>query len=216
MIVPGRGVGRIAVVERLGYRASLLGNRAARRGRRESQTASRSSAPCRIQAGRQLVHRPGAADPGAVGLRDQHAVHRRAGKPFVPEPRSAGRAVEARCRAKARADWQRGPSVPSMLIGRPITKPAAPRVSINPNRVSDVDGELAALDQGERAGDHPGPVGHRDADRLAAEIEADKRRVFGDTPSVGLQCRQLPSSALLPALYSCQTGEGARNPCALH
>jgi hypothetical protein len=33
----------------------------------------------------------------------------------------------SRLRAKARVDWQRGPSVPSMLSGNPITSPAISR-----------------------------------------------------------------------------------------
>ena len=39
-----------------------------------------------------------------------------------------------RLRAKARLDWQRGPSVPSMFTGRPMTTPPAERLSMSLNR----------------------------------------------------------------------------------
>ena len=40
----------------------------------------------------------------------------------------------SRLRPNARLDWQRRPSVPSILTGRPMTIPPAPRLSISLNR----------------------------------------------------------------------------------
>ena len=46
---------------------------------------NRSSAPCRIQAAAALSTTSARRRAGDVGLVDQHAVHRRAGQPLVPE-----------------------------------------------------------------------------------------------------------------------------------
>ena len=81
-------------------------------------------------------------------------------------------------RAKARVDCARGPSLASMLTGRPSTKPTAlrsPAMREQPRRVGLEGLALNGLD----AGREPAVgIGHRDADGLGAEIEADQRAAF--------------------------------------
>ena len=85
----------------------------------------------------------------------------------------------AKLRAKARVDCARGPSLPSMLMGRPSTKPTALRSAAMREQPRRIGLERLALD-GLDAGREPAVgIGHRDADGLGAEIEADQRAALG-------------------------------------
>ena len=82
-------------------------------------------------------------------------------------------------RAKARVDCARGPSLPSMLMGRPSTKPTTLRSPAIASSRAASGLERLALD-GLDAGRKPAVgIGHGNADGLGAEIEADQRAAFG-------------------------------------
>ena len=73
--------------------------------------------------GRHLVDDLGAALAAGVRL-DQRAGARRRSTGARPRRRSGRPATAARLRTKARVAWARGPSLPSMLSGRPSTRAA--------------------------------------------------------------------------------------------
>ena len=82
-------------------------------------------------------------------------------------------------RAKARVDCARGPSLASMLMGRPSTKPDRVALGGNREQPRGVGLEGLALD-GLDAGREPAiGIGYRDADGLGAQIEPDQRAAFG-------------------------------------
>ena len=87
--------------------------------------ARRSSAPCRMKAAACwsiTLARCARLASAAIRSRSTAAVESRSSHSPI------GSAVSlAKLRAKARVDCARGPSEPSMLIGRPSTKPAARR-----------------------------------------------------------------------------------------
>src|SRR3954463_14243152 len=61
----------------------------------------------------------------------------------------------ARLRAKARVDCARGPSVPSMLTGRPSTKAAAWRSARQYEKPRGISGEILAGDLLDAGGEPP-------------------------------------------------------------
>ena len=73
--------------------------------------------------GGHLVDDLGAALAAGVGL-EERAGDGGGRQALVPEDDRAGRSAPARLRAKARVACTRGPSEPSMLSGRPRTRPA--------------------------------------------------------------------------------------------
>src|SRR5262249_42379831 len=82
----------------------------------------------------------------------------------------------ARLRAKARVDWARGPSLPSMLIGRPGTEPVALRSAGSADAgAGRVGREGLARDCLDAGGKPPIGIAGRNADGLGAEIETDQR-----------------------------------------
>lgn len=96
---------------------------------------SRSSAPCRIHAAARL------STTRARRARLEFASSMRTRFTAAVESRSSQKAMGRSWRlnrrlAKARADWQRGPSVPSILIGNPMIIPSAARLCIRLRRVS--------------------------------------------------------------------------------
>src|SRR5579862_7786677 len=82
----------------------------------------------------------------------------------------------ARFLAKARVDWARGPSEPSMLIGRPSTMPAA--LGGKREDALGVEAEALARNRFDRRRHAPIRIARGDPDGLAAEIEADERAAF--------------------------------------
>ena len=82
-------------------------------------------------------------------------------------------------RAKARVDCARGPSLPSMLMGRPSTKPTALRSpDIASSRAASALNALRWMRFD--AGRQPAVgIGDRDADGLGAEVEADQGAALG-------------------------------------
>ena len=75
---------------------------------------------------------------------------------------------------KARVDCARGPSLPSMLMGRPSTKPAALRSAASARRRGGVSREGLACDGLDAGGKPAIGIAGRDADGLGAEIEPDQ------------------------------------------
>jgi hypothetical protein len=83
-------------------------------------------------------------------------------------------------RTKARLACARGPSVPSMFTGRPMTKAATPvPAGLRQQRLG-VERELAAQDHRAGIGEAQALVGHRDADGLVAEVETGQRVAAGE------------------------------------
>ena len=105
----------------------------------------------------------------------QLALDRGGREPLVPEPdRQLGTAC-ARLRAKARVDCARGPSLPSMLMGRPSTKPTALRSRGERDEARGIGGESRARDRLDPGGEPPVGIAGGDPDGLGAEIEPDER-----------------------------------------
>ena len=85
----------------------------------------------------------------------------------------------AKLRAKARVDCARGPSEPSMLTGRPSTKPMALRSAASASRRRGVGGEIRARDGLDAGRQLAVGIARGDADGLGAEIEADQAATRG-------------------------------------
>ena len=81
----------------------------------------------------------------------------------------------AKLRAKARVDWARGPSDPSMLIGSPSTKPTAAPFGRELKDARDVAVEALASNGLDRRSDAPIRIARGDPDGLAAEIKTEQR-----------------------------------------
>ena len=135
--------------------------------------ASRSSAPCRmkiaacwsITAARFLR-----LTSAAISSRSTAAVDSRSSHSAI------GRSVSlARLRAKARTDCARGPSLPSMLRGRPSTKPTQRRSAASASRRLASSGEGLARDGFDAGGEPAVGVRGGDADGLGADVEAEQR-----------------------------------------
>ena len=89
--------------------------------------------------------------------------------------RAIGKSVRlARLRAKERVDCARGPSDPSMLSGRPSTKPTARRSAASSEDAVGVGGEGLARDGFDAGRELAVRIGGRDSDCLGAKIEADQ------------------------------------------
>ena len=128
----------------------------------------------------------GRIDPaGALAARHVHLDQRPLGRdrrqPLVPE--QEGQVGEPRHVAHEGARGLRArPSLPSMLIGSPIT--TAPTSSFAQGEQRRRVGEnLLAPDDRTRMGEGQAPIGDGDADRLVAEVEP------GERPAAGSQAR---------------------------
>ena len=80
--------------------------------------------------------------------------------------------VSSRLAANWRTDWQRGPSVPSMDKGRPITRASTPHLIDDGAKNACILGELGAPDGAMGGGHGPGGVGKGQPDGFGSDIEA--------------------------------------------
>ena len=119
---------------------------------------------------------------------------------------SAGGPWLAMLAANWRTDWQRGPSLPSMLSGRPIASALISCFVGELGEGGEVGRELAAL-QGDRAASrrHAQRVGGGDADGLGADIERHQAGRRAPAPSV-------PRKSTI-AMRSGRACRRARRPC---
>lgn len=85
----------------------------------------------------------------------------------------------AKFRAKARVDCARGPSLPSMLIGRPRTESDGGALVGERQEPRGVGGEGLAADGLDAGGEPAVRIGHRDPDGLGAEVEPDQGAPHG-------------------------------------
>ena len=169
--------------------------------------------------GRHLVHDFVAAFARGVRV-DQRARHGGGRQALVPATRWAASTRAAKLRAKARADCADGPSVPSMLSGRPITSP--PTLVFGDERfdLDRISAELAALQGLHRRRDGQQRVGKRQPDRLLAKIEAEQARAGREASLQVQRCRscdkltRCPISMRLPAGSRMKKRTGLR-PCFL-
>ena len=128
--------------------------------------ASRSSAPCRMKIAACSSITQGAPGAAHVGP-DQIALHGDGGEPLVPQ-RDGELGEFEKLRAKARVDCARGPSLASMLMGRPSTKPTALRSpAMASRRAASALKALRWMVSTPVASSAVG-VGHRDTDGLGA------------------------------------------------
>ena len=135
--------------------------------------ANRSSAPCRMKTAAcwsMTLARRARVTLAAINSRSTAAV----------ESRSSQRAMgswvsRARLRANARVDWARGPSVPSMLTGKPSTKATACRSAARTRSRAASRGEILAGDGFDSGRQSAVGITRRNANGLGPEIEADQR-----------------------------------------
>ena len=91
--------------------------------------------PLQDVGGGHLVDHARALAAREIGV-EHRALGRDGGQALIPEGDRQCQPLGKPCAAVSRADWARGPSLPSMLTGRPTTMPPMPSAAVIARRVS--------------------------------------------------------------------------------